>query len=222
VARFDLKTGEQTSLWDLGRAGTGPEAWDIGDGWLTSSPDGREVAVALTAVRPVHQSLGPGERTRHLLLVLAADGSSASVTQVSEDARSFFTGDLAWSGDGRTLYFVSGSSSGRLGAKMRATVWRAGTGRTAAVTLPGREGLAWTAVLPDGRLFLWSGSRAWMMDPDGRVTRLPTSAETALADSNLAGVDRQGRLIVGKWKGDEPSYLAALDLNTGKLTRIYP
>jgi hypothetical protein len=223
VTRYDIASGTSGVVWTTTAAGLDPERWVLTMGRLAVSPDGRRVAVAVTAYeRPESYrapiALGPGRRSalgRSIIAVFESETRQARVVASSEEPAGDQAG-LAWSGS--TLYCVSVLGEDWQSSRTQVAVWRVGQTQARIAPLPVR-GPVETALLPGNRLLV---ARRWIIDSDARVTPTTGAVEDALAGSSVAGMDSQGRLIVTRWEGEEKSYLAALNVDTGQVTRIYP
>jgi hypothetical protein len=240
VTRDDLASGKSDEMWAITAAGIDPEDWVVRDGSLAVSPDGKLVAVALTAYqrpqrygRAALAAGGEQSRSRSLIAVFQPGTGEALVVLSSEKVtRAQHT--VVWSGDSGTLYTVRTAGDDWQNARDQVAVWRVGQAEASVITLPMRgTGMAEAAALPDGRLVVRRGLEWWLVDTEAHMTRAAGASARALAGSNVAGVDREGRLIVEKWEGEErwvqgvpgvrpASYLAAVDVDTGKLTQVYP
>jgi WD40 repeat protein len=240
VTRHDLATGRSDEVWTMKAAGLDPEDWAVQDGSLALSPDGKSAAVALIAYeRPKHRARavpaagGRDTSVRSLIAVLQPDSGEASVVLSSEKVtRAQHT--LVWSGDSGTLYSVFTSGDDWQNARDQVAVWRVGQAEASVITLPMRgTGMAEAAVLPAGRLIVQRGAQYWVIGSDAHARRVVGGIEQALTGATIAGVDMQGRLLVTKWEGEErwvegvpgvrpSSHLAAVDVDTGKLTKVYP
>ncbi len=214
----DLSTKRSQPLWRADDARLLLEDSVVRSGWISASPDGQWVAVALGARATAYVG---SPTLRDVLVVVRTDGSDWRLVSDDREAPAVREA-LAWTADSQTLYSVTRSRARETDTALRVVVWRATDAHPAGLTLPLREGMIRTAVLADGRLLLWSVARGWTIDANGRAVRLAPPVETALAESTLVGVDRAGRLLVEKWEGEHRSYLAALDPSTGRLTPIYP
>ncbi|HEU5440955.1 MAG TPA: S9 family peptidase [Ktedonobacterales bacterium] len=133
------------------------------------SPDGRQLAV--------YFSEGPGETDWYrgqIGLVPAGGGVVRQLTQLTRQADA-----LAWSRDGRTLYYISGewSDRGLVGGDIFAIPAAGGEPRN---LTPGIErNPSWVHELPDGKLLFaaWDGlaNALAMLDPaSGQITPVTT------------------------------------------------
>jgi hypothetical protein len=139
-----------------------------------------------------------------------------------------------WSGDSSTLYCVSTVGDDWQTARDQVAVWRVGQAKAKLVTLPLRgTGIAEVTALHDGRLIVEQGVQHWLIGSDGSARRVGGATGKALTNTHIAGVDKHGRLIVEKWEVEErlvqgvpdaglASYLAAVDVDNGQMTRVYP
>jgi hypothetical protein len=238
VTRHHLATGKSEEIWSIKAGGLNREDWDVPDASLAASPDGKRVAVAMTAylrreVATRVERRDSSSTPRSLIAVFEPDTSRTLVVSSSEES---VRGEnvLDWTSDSSTLYCTSpisvGDNSRRI-PKTKIAVWRVGQAQAEAVILPtwGCE----RAVLRDNRLLVsWSGE-TWVIDPHGRAASMGGPLTRSLAHTSIAGIAKQGHLIVTKWQGEErwaegvpgvqpASYLAAIDVDTGQLTKVYP
>jgi len=237
VTRYELANGESHEVWSAKAAGLDAKDWFVRDASLSVSPSGGRIAVALTAYErrghPAQIGYAGGRTTsRSLIAVFEPDTAEARVVLTSGELTRSRT--LVWSGDSTTLYCVSTVGDQWGSARDRVAVWRVGQERAKLVMLPVRGmGIPEAIALADGRLIEKQWKQHWLIGKDGSATRVSGATEEALANTQIAGVDRHGRLIVEKWQGEErwvhgvpgvrpASYLAAVDVDTGKLTKVYP
>ena len=238
VTQYELPGGGSHELWTIAAAGLDAEDWFTQDGSIAVSPNGRHVAVALTVnEQPAHQPrLGPAGRrsgvVRSLIAVFEPGAGGGTVIRFADELTRYRT--LVWSGDSTTFYCVSTVGDEWGSARDRVAVWRVGQERAKLVTLPVRAmGAPEVVALADGRLIEEQWKQHWLIGKDGSATRVGGAAGKALTNTHIAGVDKQGRLIVEKWEGEErvvqgvpdaglASYLAAVDVDSGQLTKVYP
>ncbi len=135
---------------------------------------------------------------------------------------------VAWSRDGQVLCLTRViPSADRPGAKYRAevVVWRKWDEGSVTTMLPGDGRDLWdlqVAPLADSRLLIWSWDNLWSVDYEQGLR--PIAREQLarrLRGQRVIGVDRRGRAILQKL-GIEGPAIAAADLGTGELTRIFP
>jgi hypothetical protein len=165
---------------------------------------------------------------RFFIFIVSADGSDSQLIFRSPGGPD--SGELrlrfTWSEDGKTLYLsrrvpvVRGSRTAERRAEI--IVWREGARAAVLSRLPGPSPDLHTALLPGGNLLVSSGKRLWSIGPAGKLQRMPDAVARSFAEGTLLGLDSQGRAILKKWEENRPSYVAAADLTTGELTRIYP
>jgi hypothetical protein len=238
VTRHDLASGRSEEVWSINAAGLDPEDWGVREASLAVSPDGERVAVALAAFEsPEHRTQAlprtPPNQTRSLIAVFPPDGRGTQVLFDSQQPIKAWHA-LAWSGDSSTLFSVAAVGKDRLDSQTEAYTWRVGQGKASVATLPRVLGPPTdTAVLPGNRLLVDRQVWASIVDSDGHVSPLKEATSEALEGASIAGVDKQGRLIVEKFEVEErlvqgvpdallPSYIAAVDVDSGQLTKVYP
>jgi dipeptidyl aminopeptidase/acylaminoacyl peptidase len=222
LVRHDLARGTADTIWRPSRAN-----WNSPQ-QLTVSPDGRRIAVSMT-VAPEVRLLPSGERTTvsslDELFVVSSDGSRSSLVDAQpRRTERGMTMDmltvLGWSPDGRSLLYLRTYGAGRV-YLTRALSWREG-GKALVTSFELPMGPWQSATAPDGSMLIVSKLTAWVIAPDGRARRLGETVAAAFGNTNLVGIDAEGQAILETPANGNHSYLAALDLNTGKLTRIYP
>ena len=240
VTRHELASGKAEEVWTIRAVGLEPGDWSLRNGSLAVSPDGKRVAVALTAYgrpdRRPQRVLESGRRevpARSLIAVFEPDRAATRVVR-SWDEIAREQGLLTWTADGTTLYCVATVGDDWQKTRDQVAVWRVGQAKAELVTLPLRgTGMAEAAVLPGGRLIVQRGAQYWVIGSEAHARRVVGRMEQALTGASIAGVDRHGRLLVTKREGEErwvhgvpgvrpASYLAAVDVDTGKLTKVYP
>jgi Tol biopolymer transport system component len=136
---MDLETGRETALYD--------EGWEIGP---SLSPDGRHLAFVVKA-----------KDTHRLLVMPAAGGEPREVHQYGNEGGT--TGNVAWSRDGRSLFFPVEADDGQH------QLWRAfvagGPPQKLDITMETLRGLR---VHPDGRRIAFDsgsgGAEVWVME----------------------------------------------------------
>ncbi len=226
LERHDLATGKLQEIWTIKAASLDPKDWFL---WanVAVSPDGRHIAMSLS-MQPNPEHYVPtsnhgAKKWRFFFLVFKIEGRETRIVYKEEGPRS--VGPLLWSHDGRTLYRVASIAYDRQTTAAPVTTWRVGESETRSITLP-TPGYSDAALLQDNRLlvrrFLDKRNEAWLFSPDGRLVAVARRTQEALDKSYPVGVDKRGRLIVSKGEGMQPNYLAALDVDTGKLTKVYP
>jgi ABC-type transport system involved in cytochrome c biogenesis permease component len=216
LQRHRLPGGSAAVVWDFAKAaGQLEEGSTLGRGprgvVLSASPDGKWIAAALIVPQQSPQPYAL------LLYAVAADGSGAQL--IYEDAHT--SGwpleelALAWSGDGRRLYFRPAWQAVRR-SPAALYRWRAGEAAAVPIALPTEAPPMRVAALSTGDMLVWSHTGTFLLDPADHLRPLAKSPE----GYSLAGLDAEGRAILVR--GQRPAEVAALDLPTGKLTRIYP
>jgi hypothetical protein len=223
LTRYEPDGKRTATIWSISKLRLDPEEWTVRAGEVAVSPDGERIAVDLS-LNPTRRRIitaGPSS-ARMVVAVMNPDGASSRLVLNEEgDRHRRWVEDVKWSGDGKALFMLIRIGDNRRDQDAReVAVWRAGEPNAplAATTLPAREGELQTATLPDGRLAVISQKRAWIVNAQGQKTRLTGQVEQALVGSSIAGLDKQGRLIVRRPEG----YLAAVNLDTGQVARIYP
>jgi hypothetical protein len=237
VTRYELANGESHEVWSAKAAGLDAKDWFVRDASLSVSPSGGRIAVALTAYErrghPAQIGYAGGRTTsRSLIAVFQPDTGETRVVLVSDEVTR--SQALVWSGDSGTLYCVRTAGDDWQTARDQVAVWRVGRAEASVITLPMRgTGMAEAAVLPGGRLIVERGAQYWVIASDAHARRVVGGIEQALTGATIAGADVQGRLLVTKWEGEErwvegvpgvrpASYLAAVDVDTGQVTKVYP
>jgi WD40 repeat protein len=197
---------------------TAPES-----GGLTVSPDGRFITVSMLARE---DSSSRGNRPREdsdrggvFSFVLRADGSHSDL--VYRSAARPTTVDspgFLWSPDGSHLYFLEPRSRDRV------FHWSAASAALASIRLPVALSRGYIRPLPDSSgLLLWEQGRVWTLDNQGQIEPLRPDLSRTLGFSRIVGFDAAGRALILKGLEAEPgNFLAAVDLETGEVTRIYP
>jgi len=225
LARHSLAEAESETIWEAASCEGLPSSFRIRRGKIAVSPDGWRVAVALVGY-PHQDGAIMRQTDRFFVFLVAADGSrsqlifKSSADPVSGDEALHFT----WSQDGKTIYLsrvvpvVRGSRTADRRAEM--IVWREGAKTAVLSALPAPSSELDTALLPGGNLLILSGKQLWFVCPDGKLRSMPRDVVRSFADSALLGLDNEGRAILVKRK--EGGYIAAADLTTGEVTRIYP
>ena len=247
LVRHDLETGREKLIWDGAAQGYLPEDRHVPHAVLRPSPDGKWIALNLStyatysddqAARGAARDSGP--RLLTFLLLIAADGSSWRPLQdgALEDGGGLWPEDrggvsITWAADGHTLY-VLGHRSGASGVNSIA-VWQTDEERAVVTHLPEefqRGGLRSDCLHPlpdsDRVLLVWRDAAGYIR-ADGTYEALPESVARMLTHrATVLGFDPRGRLLLNKWgedvdgKSGEPFHLAACDLRTGRVERIYP
>jgi len=127
-----------------------------------------------------------------------------------------------------SVYGRSGVGDGR--HRHRLLIWREGEGAASEVALPEELRNARVFAVPDSDdVLLFSREGAGYLRVDGSYRALPEPVEKALVDSGyVRRFDGAGRALIIKSE-DRPRvgetrrhYLAACDLRTGQVERIYP
>ncbi|MFB3879834.1 MAG: ABC transporter permease subunit [Armatimonadota bacterium] len=238
VTRHDLATAESDEAWSAAKAGFSSSDWYLRNPRLAVSPDGRRLAIAATFFPSDRRSRsGPSSWAEALdvLLVASTDGSHSTLVSREPWRRERgvameWETTLTWLGDtGALLYLRPYGESGVY--HVSALQWREGE-RTVPSVLQTPMGPWESATLPDGRTLIVAREGAWLLHTDGRFERLSGRVRAAFEDAELAGIDARGRAIVAKAWAEEwgelgahthlASYLAAVDMETGEMTRVYP
>jgi len=235
LMRHDLDTGREEVLWDGGAQGYLPKGRYESGVHLNSSPDGERLAIAFVTRATERRR---DDKAILRLILTAADGSHSRLLYQREypehpsDAWPVTLRSPFWPEDGRALYFrfyyrgmrdQRRNSSGIL-------IWREGEETASEVAVPEEQQHA--RVLPIPRsddVLLLSREGAGYLRVDGSCRPLPEPAERALVESgSVRGFDAAGRALITRSE-DKPrvgetqmSYLAACDLRTGQVERIYP
>lgn len=193
------------TIWNIGELGLKPDKWLMRIKDITISPQGDLIALACFAILP------PANERKEFFVVMKSDGSQ---TQVIPDIS---PQEFAWSRDGKTLFIVVYTKYENRRGEMEVAAWREGKFNYFGL-LPTRGG--WPEMLPfaDGRMGLFLGDNAWIVDDKAKITPVTKALKAALAGSRVAGLDAQGRIIVRRPEG----YLAAIAVDTGQVARIYP
>ncbi len=194
-----------TTIWSISKLGIDNEEWRVRGEGITVSPDGQLVAVSFVA------ALRSSNERRIFFVVMKSDGSQQQVIPDISPQR------FAWSRDGKTLFMIVYTKYENRRGDMEVAAWRDGKLSYSEI-LPTRGGSPDMLPFSDGRMGLFLWDRAWIVDAQARVTPVAGALKEALVGSRVAGMDKQGRIIVRRSEG----YLAAIAVDTGKVTRIYP
>jgi len=235
LMRHDLAAGHEKLLWDGAAEGYLPKGRYASGVHLSSSPDGEWLAVAFVTRARLRRR--DDKAVLHLMLA-AADGSRPRL--LYEGAYPDYTSRAypvtlrspVWSEDGRSLYLrfyyrAVGERHARSGGILR---WDGGKESASEVALPDelRNARVYSVPHSDDVLLL-SHESAGYLRPDGSYRPLPEPVEKALIDSGyVKGFDGAGRALITRSEGKPrvgetwKYYLAACDLRTGQVERIYP
>ncbi len=232
LLRYGLSDRKGEIIWEATASQQLPPQFSVSQGMVAVSPDGRQGAVALRA--DPYRGPGPGtalpaSTDRFLVFIISADGARSQLIFRSPAAAGG-EGDLSllWSRDGKALYIyrygpaVTSVGGPRSESRAELIVWREGAKAAVVAALPRPSWMYDTALLPDGGLLLSAADRLWSIGADGKVRPMPEVVSRSFAHGRLLGVDERGRAVLHKWEKDDRSYIAAADLKTGELTRIYP
>jgi hypothetical protein len=201
-----------------------PEEMAPESGTLTVSPDGRFITVSVLA-REDRSAAGyrPGgdaDRDQVISFVLHSDGSSPQLIYryVLGARRTIPNPHFVWSADGRHLYFLEPHSRDRV------FHWSADSAALTRIRLPVALSRGSMELLPrSSGALLWEQGQVWTLDNQGQIEPLPSDLSQTLGFSRFVGFDAVGRALILKGLEAEPgNFLAAVDLETGEVTRIYP
>jgi len=206
ILRHRVSDGEAQKVWQ-------PPVPDVslpkGYFWwfnqLIVSPDGRWLVIrGVARTRPQTES----SKNLSVTLVISSDGSRAVL--ISRDIAT----DLVWSGDRLFLTLFSRSS-------LSVHRWQPGEDRAVPVaTLPLNPAIQKIASLEDGSLLIWGQKQAYLVDQRGKLAPLADPRMRNLPhDYWFLGLDSEGRVIAKNLRGTE---IAAIDIKTGQLTKLYP
>jgi len=235
LMRHDLAAGREKLLWDGAADGYLPKARYASRVHLSPSPDGEWLAISfVTRARVRHRD----EKAVLRLILAAADGSRSRLLYEGaypEDTRGGWPMTLhspVWSDAGRLLYFrfYYRDEGDRRAWSSTILRWREGEEAASHVTLPEEQQHARFLPIPrSDDVLLLSHEGAGYLRPDGSYRPLPEPVEKALIDSGyVQGFDGAGRALITKSDDKPPvgeerrNYLAACDLRTGQVERIYP
>jgi hypothetical protein len=191
-------------------------------GKLTVSPDGRFITVSVLA-REDRSARGyrpdeEGDRDQVISFVLRSDGSGPQLIHqyLLGASRSISVPGFLWSPDGRHLYFLEPRSRDRV------LHWSADSAAVTPVRLPVALGRGYIRPLPKSSgLLLWESGQFWRLSNQGQIERLGPDLIRTLRSSRI--VDATDRTLIVEWANDqERDFLAAVDFETGEVTRIYP
>lgn len=214
-----LPAGRSTCVWTVPQSLRLPHGYD----WLTHcisvSADGRLLVVSLVAgpfeLEPdgVPEPEMPGA-TLVFVFLITPDGTQSRLISKIWMRGSLESLACAWSRDCRSLYYLAVSESD---AKLY--FWQSGQIKASDLELrPCPEKIA---RLPDQPGVLVWTRRDVGLATGSSVVPFPNSRVRSLAQRYaLVGIDNRGRAIV--YGRDDENELAAVDLATGKLTRLYP
>jgi hypothetical protein len=206
ITRYPLSDGEAQKVWRPPVPGVSlPKGYFWWFNELIVSPDGRWLAIrGVARTRPQTES----SKNLSVTLVISSDGSRAVL--ISRDVVS----DLIWSGDRCFLTLFS-----------RATLsvhrWQPGGDRAVPVaTLPSNPAIQKIASLKDGSLLIWGQTQVYLVDQQGKFAPLADPRMRNLPHEYwFLGLDSEGRVIAKNLRGTE---IAAIDIKTGQITKLYP
>jgi hypothetical protein len=231
LVRHSLPDSKTETIWEASASQHLPPNLTVTYGKIAVAPDGQQVALALLGYP--YRRVGPDgailtDDDRFFAFIVSSDGphsqlifKSPAYPVPAEDALHF-----TWSQDGKTLYLSRVvpvvPDSWRADRRAELIVWQEGDKAALLSALPEPSANLQTALLPDGDLLVSNGRHLRSIGPDGKLRSMPGNVVRSFADSSLLSLDNQGRAILRKWEKDQASYIAAVDLTTGELTRIYP
>jgi hypothetical protein len=227
-----LPGGQSQILWRGQEALSLSDLDQIKQIQIALSPDGRWLALQLLGRVPGEDG-SDNPRQYHDKLwtyIFSADGRQIYPlpSEESPELTPEFSGEkerlavsrLVWSADSRRLYYLSGRTTARL------NLWRVGDKAPQISPLPSftENKLPEIAFRPDhDDLLIWSRQRVLLADTLGAIRTFPNPKVAALAENHdLLGLDKAGRAIVLELPIGNHNHIAAVDLNTGKLSQIYP
>jgi hypothetical protein len=227
LIRYDPKTRQQRALWQAPRPEDMPDRAGIVDGHLSSSPDGRSIAIDMTysflvpSERYGATGHGPGRDYVRRLWVVSSEGEEARLVETPDTLNAGY--HQVWSNDGRILY----ADQRVLGEDGRTPVpevlaWNAADGTSARAILPAKEWPSEILALGTGGVLVRTSKRIWEVTPGGRALHPPEEVQRALGRGWWLGMDERGRVIVERWDPEHSAWILAVDPATGEQTPIYP
>jgi hypothetical protein len=205
LSRVHIPGGETERIWSGPVPGVAlPEGLQWVFNQLSVSPDGRWVEIGARAT----SAKGTSQPTPSASVAVSADGR-----RVLAIADRMFS-EAVWSLDSGALYLADAN-----GGNLVVSHWRVGDEEAMPVAVPPKLRGSRAEAIPGGRLLLWGGNQAYLVDEQGRFAplRIPELQRTS---REFVGVDSSGRMILRGY--ERPDLLSAYDFSTHTLTRIYP